>query len=77
MINPYYARWNITNNVNGLLANPGDTDDFVRKIIELINDEDLRMEIGKNGKMTVGKEFTWKRSAEKAYGVYKQIIEEQ
>ena len=66
----------VDNYKNGLLAKPGDTDDFVSKIIELMNDENLRKEIGKNGRETVVKKHTWKKSAEKAYKAYKQILGE-
>jgi len=58
----------------GLLAKPGDLDDFIKKLKHLIEDEDLRREMGRKGRDIAVKEYDWKTRAKQTVEVYKLVL---
>jgi len=57
----------------GLLAKPGDLEDFIRKLESLIEDEKLRKEMGKKGREIAVKEYDWRARAKQTVEVYKKF----
>jgi len=49
----------VLNGINGFLVEPDEPKIFAEKVIELINNDSLRMEIGKNARETVVKGYSW------------------
>jgi len=54
----------INENQCGLLAKPGNAEDFASKIRTLLEDEALREEFSENGRKAVIEKYTWERVAE-------------
>ncbi|MDI3501053.1 MAG: hypothetical protein PWP22_824 [Thermoanaerobacter sp.] len=60
----------------GLLAKPGDLEDFVRKLEYLIKDEGLREKMGKRAREIAEREYDWKIRAEQTIEVYEKVLKE-
>ena len=58
----------------GLLFDPKSSKDVAAKIIELMNNRELYEKLKENGLERV-KQFTWERTAERYYEVYKKVLE--
>lgn len=58
----------INENRCGLLAKPGDAEDFAEKIRMLMEDEVSRKKFGDNGRNAVIGKYTWEKVADKIYG---------
>jgi len=61
----------------GLLASPGNLSDFINKLDYLIEDENLREELGKKGRRIAVKEYDWKIRARQTINVYKMVLEDK
>lgn len=61
----------------GLLAKPGDIEDFIRKLNCLIEDESLRKKMGRRGRETAVNEYDWKIRAKQTAEVYRKVLEER
>jgi glycosyltransferase involved in cell wall biosynthesis len=57
---------------NGLLVEKNNPNDLKEKILELINNEELRKTLGKNGK-EFSKKFSWKKCAESVKNMYEDL----
>ena len=57
----------INENKCGLLAKPGDKNDFAEKIGKLLDDDNLRQQLGINGKNAVMNRYSWDKIAENIY----------
>lgn len=57
----------INENRCGLLAKPGDAEDFAEKIRMLMKDRVLREKFGDNGRNAVIEKYTWEKVADKIY----------
>ena len=57
---------------NGLLVPPGDSDALANAIIYLLENEDIRERMGKNGRERV-KNYSWDKIAEETEKVYLQF----
>jgi glycosyltransferase involved in cell wall biosynthesis len=55
----------INENQCGLLAKPGNADDFASKIRMLLEDEALRKQFGENGRKAVMEKYTWDKVADR------------
>jgi glycosyltransferase involved in cell wall biosynthesis/predicted nucleic acid-binding protein len=55
----------IKENQCGLVAKPGDAEDFAEKIRMLLGDAGLRKQFGENGRKAVIEKYTWDKVAEK------------
>jgi glycosyltransferase involved in cell wall biosynthesis len=49
----------VEDGTTGLLARPGDPDDLVRVLHEMLTDPDRARRLGENGRRRVAEEFTW------------------
>ena len=57
---------------NGLLVEKNNPNDLKEKILELINNEELRKTLGKNGK-EFSKKFSWIKCAESFKNIYEDL----
>lgn len=60
---------------SGLVHEEKNADDFAEKILQLFKDEDLRFELGKNGKKFVRNEFCWEKTSKKLLNLYETILD--
>ncbi|TWT43065.1 Glycogen synthase [Thalassoglobus neptunius] len=51
--------WVIEDQVNGLLCHPGDSLDLAQKLETLLDDGNLRVQLGQNGREKFLRDFTW------------------
>ncbi|AEH06943.1 glycosyltransferase family 4 protein [Methanothermococcus okinawensis] len=63
----------VKDNFNGFLIEPKNPNVLREKINILINDKDLRREMGKNGKR-FSKGFSWKESAKRVNEIYNNLV---
>lgn len=59
----------VTDGYNGLFTEAGNKDDLAKKIIHLLQNEDLRIKMGKNAKENSNK-FSWDRIADETERIY-------
>lgn len=64
----------INDGVTGLLANPGDVNDWAQKLIQLIKDKDLRLKMGEAARKYVRQNFTWEKNIQQHLKVYENLI---
>lgn len=57
----------------GYLAPPGNAKIFANKIINLIDDENTRKIMGRNGRRLIEKHYTWDKVVEKVEKIYEKI----
>ncbi|MHA1756122.1 MAG: glycosyltransferase family 4 protein [Promethearchaeota archaeon] len=53
----------IRDGMDGLLFDPGDTNDLINKILLLVNNESLRKKIGQNARAKVERKLNWEKNA--------------
>lgn len=63
----------IGNGVNGILIPPKDTEALVQAMRMLIQNPDMRRDLGRAARSTVEREFTWDRSADEIYALYQKV----
>lgn len=61
-------------NVNGLLARPGDEKDLAEKLARILTDENLAARLGEAGLQKVKERYNWKNVAEKHIEVYQNLM---
>ena len=66
----------VAENVNGALFNPGDVEELANCLIRLINDGEMRVEMGKRSTEKVVP-FDWKNIAEAYLTLYEEIIKQE
>lgn len=59
----------------GLLAGKDDPEQFAEAVLTLLNDPDLRRELGANARRTAEEEFDWQQLTAKLGGFYEQVLE--
>jgi len=64
----------ISHNENGVLISPKSSEDIARNIIDLIENEGLRRELGINARNTVKRKFSWKDAALKTEQYYREVL---
>ncbi len=64
----------IKNEVNGILVDPTNPDEFSNTIIKLLNNKELRTKIGKEAYKTVISEFSWEAIADRFLEFYSDYI---
>jgi glycosyltransferase involved in cell wall biosynthesis len=65
----------IEDGYNGFLVEQKNTEQMAEKINELVEDKELRREIGKNGRQKVTKEFNWDKVTSEIIKVYNKLYE--
>ena len=66
----------VAENVNGALFNPGDVDELANCLIRLINDGEMRIEMGNRSTEKVAP-FDWKNIADAYLTFYEEIIDQE
>ncbi len=66
----------IENNVTGLLVKPCDAEDTAQALEKLIKDENLRMQMGSNGRKKVENEYDWDKNVNKMISIYQQLTKQ-
>lgn len=65
----------VRDQVDGFLVPPGDIESLRQALTNLIDNPQLRQEMGKNGAVRIRREFTWKNIAEQYLaGYYENIV---
>lgn len=59
---------------SGLLAEPGNINDFINKLEYFILNEKARYEFGKNGRELAVREYDWKIRAQQTSEIYKEVL---
>ena len=59
----------VKNNINGLLVKPKDPQDIAKKILKLINDENLRKKMSKNN-INESTNYSWEKVIQKLENIY-------
>ncbi len=65
----------VRDGVDGLLADPRNTEDFAEKIVRLLKDDTLRRKMGEAGRARAVREFAPNVVAEKSLSFYRECIE--
>lgn len=63
----------IENNKIGLVHKEKDSDDFAEKVLLLYNNEQIRKELGSNGKNFIENEFCWEKTSRSLINLYKDL----
>ena len=66
----------VEDGVAGFLVSPGDKDEFVRKILLLLDDKELRLQMGVRARERVDRLFRWERAARETFEIYQRTIEQ-
>ncbi len=66
----------ISHGENGILIPPKNPEKMADVISMLLNDEDMRIELGKNARETIEKRYTWDRISEKLLKCYTQVLKD-
>ncbi|MEW8996622.1 MAG: glycogen synthase [Thermoanaerobacter sp.] len=59
----------------GFLVEPGNSEELAKYINILLNNKDLAVKFGENGRKRVEEMFSWESIAKKTYEMYKDVIE--
>jgi len=59
---------------SGLIFKEGDSEDLHDKITSLLNNRDLRIEMGKLGRERAVQNYSWKSIAGKTVNIYEQLL---
>jgi glycosyltransferase involved in cell wall biosynthesis len=65
---------NINHSKNGLLYTPGDRSDFINKLKILVENPDLRQQMGRQAKLSV-KEYNWENSIRNLVNIWQEAID--
>ena len=65
--------YRVKNNINGLLVEPGSARSLAEAMYRIVNDKQLSIEMGKNGKKEV---LTWREICTRSIEIYKHLINE-
>lgn len=64
----------VKDGINGFLSENGNTQQFNKNIIELLENKDLSIKIGEANRKKALKEFNWRESASKLKNVYTSLL---
>ena len=65
----------VEDGINGFLVLPRNADKLAEKVNLLLEDDDLREQMGKNARMRAMK-FSWENVAKKTYELYRKVLED-
>ena len=63
----------VEKNNTGLVHKEKDTQDFSEKVLTLYNNEELRNELGNNGKEFIENTFSWEQTSKKLVHLYDNL----
>ena len=64
----------LVNNENGLLMEPGDPEQLVKRIMVLLQDPEFSKELGRRGRKLVEEKFAWPLIADQVVDLYRKIL---
>ena len=64
----------VTENKCGISVDPKDKSAIAKAVSDLLSNESLMKEMGKNGRQAIEQKFNWNNEEEKLTGLYKQIL---
>lgn len=64
----------IEDNISGLIADPGNTEDLAERCLSVLEDHELRSNIGRNAERRIVLEFSTDRLRERVIRLYKEIM---
>jgi glycosyltransferase involved in cell wall biosynthesis len=64
----------IENGTNGLLTQPGDVDELVRAIDEILDDQELRERLGRNAREKATAQHSWDRYIQRLTSIYEDVL---
>jgi len=64
----------IKNNISGLLVKLNDEEDFKKKILKILLDENLEKKLGDNGYKIVSENYSWEKITELTNEIYSELI---
>jgi glycosyltransferase involved in cell wall biosynthesis len=67
----------ITDGVNGFLVPPKSPKDMSEALLGLLEDDELRVRIGKAARATIKQNYTWNKVADKIIECYENVLQEQ
>jgi glycosyltransferase involved in cell wall biosynthesis len=59
---------------NGLLVESGNPQALADALIKILEDDELRMQMGQNGYSRIDGRFSWQNIAETLWGQYSQLV---
>lgn len=59
----------------GLIVNPRDAEEIAKAIIKLLDNDELRNEMGSNGMLAVEKEYNWEQMHSRLINIYKSMFD--
>jgi glycosyltransferase involved in cell wall biosynthesis len=65
---------NIESGTNGFLYNPGDINDFIAKLKILIEDNNLRQQMGLQGQASIQNQYTWEVAIDNLLKIWQELI---
>lgn len=65
----------IANNVNGILVEPENPNLIASTVLTLLQNEDMRLNLGKNAKDFIANNVTWEKNAEKLSKILEEIVQ--
>lgn len=63
----------IKNGINGFLVQPKDINELSKKIKKILNDENLALEMGENGRKKTEEKYSWKKIVSKLEKIYLNV----
>ncbi|MBN1638050.1 MAG: glycosyltransferase [Ignavibacteriales bacterium] len=67
----------IQDGVNGLLSEPGNIEEMIKKLSDIIKSPELRLTIGENARNTIKNEHTWQKKAEQWHKICKKAVQQK
>lgn len=64
----------VSDDHDGLLAQPGDLEDLISKIQYLINDPEIALRMGANGRHKVNERYVWSQVVDRLEYLYRQVL---
>jgi glycosyltransferase involved in cell wall biosynthesis len=64
----------VTDGVTGFLIEPAKPEEIAHKVRQLLTDDDLRLQMGMQGRQMMQKAFSWQAKARSIKHVYEEIL---
>ena len=64
----------VQDGINGFLVEPGNAQLLADKILQLINDDEMRLKMGLQGNLYVRENFSWQAKAQQIKEVYQEVV---
>ena len=65
----------IQDGMSGLLFDPEDEEDLINKILIAVNNDELRIDIGKAARLSILEKHNWHKNAQEILNLYNRVIQ--